>query len=105
MLLKHKGISNFKKTHINTYHFIYEANIKISKTKSLLLFYYSKICYISIIMDENNKTLLRKRKTKVSTSNNPQASNQTLPLSETITPPSNKRVSLAELLSCMSVYV
>ena len=39
MLLKHKGISNFKNTHINTYHFIYEANIKISKPS----LYYSSI--------------------------------------------------------------
>ncbi|PWA67738.1 hypothetical protein CTI12_AA311840 [Artemisia annua] len=50
-------------------------------------------------MDQNKQRNVRKRKKEVSSSNKPQASNQILPLSETITPASNKRVSLAELLT------
>ncbi|PWA60075.1 hypothetical protein CTI12_AA386170 [Artemisia annua] len=50
-------------------------------------------------MDENNERLSRKRKTDVPSKKKPQASNQRLPLSETVTASSNTRVSLAELLT------
>ncbi|PWA43935.1 hypothetical protein CTI12_AA531050 [Artemisia annua] len=50
-------------------------------------------------MDQNKQRNVRKRKKEVSSINKPQASNQILPLLETITPPSNKRVYLAELLT------
>ena len=56
-------------------------------------------------MDENNERLSRKRKTDVPSSKNRQASNERLPLSETATAPSNTRVSLAELLTCMCFYL
>ena len=72
-------------------------------------------------MAEKKQSYVRKRKSAGSSGQNPQPSNQQsvpltqiptplypnqrAPLSDLLTPPSNKRVSLAEILTCKFLYV